>query len=88
MFVIFGWGKVTRKILRYMGIHTCSHCGNTQEWNLVKVRTWFTLFFVPVIPYSTKYVAMCPVCQWGFHTDKTGGTGLDVQVNTPGKNIK
>jgi hypothetical protein len=26
------------------------------------MRTWFTLFFIPVIPYSSKYCITCPNC--------------------------
>jgi len=26
------------------------------------IRTWFTLFFIPIIPYKTKYVIGCPKC--------------------------
>ena len=26
------------------------------------MTTWFTLFFIPVIPYSKAYVRVCPIC--------------------------
>ena len=33
--------------------------------------TWFTLFFIPVFPYSIKYFLSCPVCQYGLTLDST-----------------
>jgi NADH pyrophosphatase NudC (nudix superfamily) len=31
--------------------------------------TWFTLFFIPVFPYSIKYFLSCPICQYGLTLD-------------------
>jgi len=40
----------------------CSYCNSTHIWQLCKNRTWFTLFFIPIIPYNTKYSISCPNC--------------------------
>ena len=28
-----------------------------------KLTTWFTLFFIPVIPYKRNNILVCPVCR-------------------------
>jgi hypothetical protein len=32
----------------------------------LKVTTWFTLFFIPVIPYKRRYLLACPVCGFAY----------------------
>ncbi len=63
MIIIFGWGKVTRSILCDMMEKHCSHCNTTKTWQACTMRTWFTLFFIPVIPYRTSYRIACPKCE-------------------------
>ena len=41
---------------------TCNYCNSTHMWQLCKNRTWFTLFFIPIIPYNTHYSISCPNC--------------------------
>lgn len=64
--IIFGWNKKTVKQIGITFKNQCSHCHNTEYWVLTKITTWFTLFFVPVIPYSIKHFLSCPICQYGF----------------------
>ena len=67
MFILFGFGKRTVKYLGSAGIQVCPNCGNQREWSHLRIRTWFTLFFIPIIPYSTRTVALCPVCNYGVN---------------------
>jgi len=62
MFIIWGFGK--RTIRRYGKINqsVCRHCNNTVQRELVKVTTWFTLFFIPIIPYRIERFLVCPIC--------------------------
>jgi len=53
--IIFGWGHQTIKNIGPTFKNHCSHCNNEDYWTLTKYTTWFTLFFIPVIPYSIKY---------------------------------
>jgi len=46
-----------------VGSETCQHCGNHEPWYLIKVTTWFTLFFIPIFPYQVKRIYVCPICQ-------------------------
>ncbi|WP_053955020.1 zinc-ribbon domain-containing protein [Inediibacterium massiliense] len=60
--IIWGWGKVTRKIIGAVFQRSCSYCNSAEIWNLCIVRTWFTLFFIPIIPYRKQYCIACPRC--------------------------
>lgn len=63
MFIIWGFGKTTMKRYGEMLPKDCFRCYNKTERELVKVTTWFTLFFIPLIPYRREYYLVCPVCQ-------------------------
>ncbi len=60
MFILFGWGFRTNK---HFGTRKerCNICGG-DEYSYYRIRTWFTLFFIPIIPYSTKYIMVCHRC--------------------------
>lgn len=60
--IIFGWGKRTVKQYGASEEKYCYHCNNQNRWAYRKDTTWFTLFFIPVIPYETVYIQVCPVC--------------------------
>jgi|LSQX01.3.fsa_nt_gb hypothetical protein len=70
MFIIFGWGRQTLKSFGPVLKYHCDHCNNDKHWDLYCKRTWFTLFFIPVIPYSTEYLLLCPVCKYGVKLEK------------------
>ena len=69
MFILFGWGKQTIKLIGVAFKHQCPNCNNEEYWVLQRIITWFTLFFIPVIPYSYKYFLFCPVCERGVYLD-------------------
>ena len=44
---------------------TCPHCHNSVVLHDVQMRTWFTLFFIPVFPLGRgRRTLMCPICRW------------------------
>ncbi len=63
---IFGWGKTTEKDFGEVLPLNCSNCKNTVMYRLLRIRKWFTLFFIPIIPYRTKHYLMCPICSRGL----------------------
>jgi hypothetical protein len=65
--IIFGT-KGTSALLGVL-FFVCRVCGNEAAQRLVKHRRWFTLFFIPVIPYSTKHVYTCAYCGAGTELD-------------------
>ncbi len=41
----------------------CPRCHNTSEWPIHQEKTYFSLFFIPLIPYKTRHLLACPVCR-------------------------
>ncbi|PFH50064.1 hypothetical protein AMATHDRAFT_177741 [Amanita thiersii Skay4041] len=41
-------------------------CPNCHNGSIIaaKKTTWFELFFIPVVPISSKHVWFCHICQW------------------------
>ncbi len=66
MFILFGWGKKTTKDYGETYPIKCSNCNNDIYSKLVNIKTWFTLFFIPIIPYSSKYYLLCNICSSGI----------------------
>ena len=62
MFLLFGFGKRTTKEYGKRPDEHCDRCGRITARRFIRVTAWFTLFFIPVIPYSVKYLLVCPVC--------------------------
>ena len=83
MFVIFGFGRRTVRVLGFTAARLCGNCRNTSQWKVIKVTRWFTLFFIPIIPYSSKYVAMCPTCSRGIQVDAKAAQGLAAGGTAP-----
>jgi len=63
MFIIWGWGRKTRKVIGDVSVRTCLRCGTEAVWELCIIRTWFTIFFIPVFPCSKTYCISCPKCR-------------------------
>jgi len=63
---IFGWGFQTIKQIGVVFKNLCNHCHNDEYWILTRTITWFTFFFIPVIPYSFQYFLSCPICKYGL----------------------
>lgn len=65
--MIIGFGKVTVKDLGETGPEqSCVWCSARVYYHLILTRTWFTYFFVPVIPYRREYRVECPACSCGI----------------------
>jgi Protein of unknown function (DUF2510)/zinc-ribbon family len=60
MIIIFG----LRRLRKGLGpiLLRCSNCG-ASPLVLLRVSTWFALFFIPVIPVSFKHYTACPNCK-------------------------
>jgi hypothetical protein len=65
-FILIGFGKQTRRDLGETGDEMqCPWCSNIIFNHLILVRTWLTCFFIPIIPYRSEYLIMCPACAKG-----------------------
>ncbi|KAF7347144.1 hypothetical protein MVEN_01468800 [Mycena venus] len=41
----------------------CPKCNNASVHS-AKATTWFELFWVPLIPFSSKHIWLCQICHW------------------------
>lgn len=65
MFVIWGWGGVAETIAR--GTFHCPACQRTAEYLHRQMRTYFKLFFIPVIPMAAgERFVECGTCKGTF----------------------
>jgi hypothetical protein len=62
MFILFGWRKM-QKLYGKVFTQSCGHCSNESDWYLAAITTWFTLFFIPIIPMSTERYLICSICK-------------------------
>lgn len=75
------WGfRQTQKILGATIAYLCERCHNTNPFQILKVTSWFTLFFIPIIPYRTEYFIMCPICSYGYGIPKQQALDIVRQV--------
>lgn len=66
-FTLVGFGKVTVKDLGETGLEQqCVWCSARVFYHLILTRTWFTYFFIPVIPYRSEYRVEWPTCRNGI----------------------
>lgn len=53
----------------------CPNCGNHVTFHLLEMRSWFSLFFVPLVPGRARHAVTCPVCHYGIFVE---GEPLDL----------
>ena len=63
--ILFGWGFNTHRKYGVFMTQECNLCRKLTDWNLCKRTTWFTLFFIPIIPYRVECCIVCKNCK-GF----------------------
>ncbi|MDR1410115.1 MAG: zinc ribbon domain-containing protein [Oscillospiraceae bacterium] len=62
--MIIIWGTRSKaKILGITAPQICQHCGNLVQNEVIRVMRWFTLFWIPIFPFSIKYHLACPICK-------------------------
>ncbi|HZP58669.1 MAG TPA: hypothetical protein VFC53_14130 [Dehalococcoidia bacterium] len=60
---MIAWGWKKKGEAEWSGIIQCQAC---QKWRLhygIRVKRWFTLFFVPLIPLWSDSKVICAVCR-------------------------
>lgn len=63
MFIIFGTRTTEKAVGEFVSTTTCGRCNQLQNYQLYQITNWFTLFFIPIIPYRTKYYEICSFCR-------------------------
>lgn len=60
MIIIFGFRRTVGQ--HWQGLVKCPYHGNWALWSGLRIRRWFTLFFIPVIPFWSDWIAKCDAC--------------------------
>jgi hypothetical protein len=68
MFLIFGIKRLNRRLATMLAI--CGQCTTPAAQVIVKRSTWFSLFFIPIIPLGSKYTSTCTLCGVSVKLDK------------------
>jgi len=74
MFLIFGVKRLKRRLVTTFTL--CGRCGTPAAQVLTRISTWFSLFFVPVIPLGSKYVLTCTFCGESTKLEKLQATQM------------
>lgn len=66
MLILFG-EKIIEKICQE-GQFQCPDCGCERDFKLIRIRNFFTLFFIPLIPFEEQgHYVECQHCKTSFH---------------------
>jgi hypothetical protein len=79
MLVIFGLSRKERPA--GLVALLCAVCGHPGPQPLVRRRTRFTVFFVPVLPLGSRWETRCPVC--GTTHRLSAGEARRLQAGSP-----
>jgi hypothetical protein len=79
VFFIFG---IRRKASRLATVFfVCALCHTPAAQAVTRVRTFFTLFFVPLIPLGSSYRTTCTFCGRSVKVNKDGADHLVASAN-------
>jgi hypothetical protein len=48
----------------------CPQCHRTCSQAVARAQRWFTLFFIPIFPFSSKYYSVCSMCSGATKLDR------------------
>ncbi|MBP1987221.1 zinc-ribbon domain-containing protein [Halolamina salifodinae] len=49
----------------------CPNCDNDVYYHAFKWRSWFHIFWIPLIPWTANREVVCPICNAGFEVSKS-----------------
>ena len=70
MFIIWGSRGMDKTLGETERTYQCQHCNNVSHYKIFRRRNWFTLFWIPIFPFSSKYYISCPICNFGSKLKK------------------
>lgn len=70
MSLIFGFDHNNNTNYGTVQTQHCVNCNTSNNWELIKTSKYFTLFFIPILPQSTKYWHQCMECKQGDFLSK------------------
>ena len=76
MFIIWGSRSMDKTLGETQRTYQCQHCNNASRYRVFRRRNWFTLFWIPIFPFSSKYFVTCPICNFGSQLKKDAAMEL------------
>ena len=76
--IILGWGGGRPKDHGPAVAQACRSCARSGHLHYFTVTKWLRLYFIPLIPYSTRHFLACPSCT-GAQELKTAAERRQVQ---------
>jgi hypothetical protein len=73
MFLLFG--TKTKPEQKGSVKFPCSNCKRETIASIIEIKKFFTLFFIPLIPYGDKTFIRCNVCGFGGEIKENEKTG-------------
>jgi transcription elongation factor Elf1 len=80
------WGMRSRSKALGQRVLNCPNCHRDAMTVAAQTRRWFTLFFIPIFPISSKQtIAQCGLCGYRYQVDNTQAEALygQAQMTTP-----
>ena len=66
MFIVSGVKRFKKVLMTESRRTECGSCHHTTRFQVIRVISWVTFFWIPIFPYSLKYYLICPNCQSGY----------------------
>jgi hypothetical protein len=57
----------------------CPQCHRTCSQAIARAQRWFTLFFIPIFPFSSRHYSVCSMCSGATKLDRAQAEGLSSQ---------
>lgn len=61
MIILYGTRKKI-KVEKNLGAYVCPNCHHAAEHSLAREKTYITLFYIPVIGWTSRRFILCPCC--------------------------
>jgi zinc-ribbon family len=68
VFILFGIRRKAQRLAVVLSL--CASCHTPAAQAITRIRTFFTLFFIPVIPLGSTYRTTCTMCGATFRVTK------------------
>jgi len=82
--MIIIWGtRASKKILGDTAVYSCNNCNNANPHQIVRVMKWFTLFWIPIFPFSIKHFITCPICSHDVQINKDQAAAELAKTSAP-----
>ena len=68
MFILFGFRRKAQRLAVVLSL--CASCHTPAAQAVTRIRNFFTLFFIPVLPLGSNYRTTCTLCGATFRINK------------------